>query len=57
MSLFQRKLIDFGLFDLPFLKLRVLTYENDMTSIPLLLNNVTRLNLRLEVDFFHNHVI
>lgn len=57
MSLFQRKLIDFGLFDLPLLNWRVLTYENDVASIPLLLDDVTRLNIKLEVDFFHNHVI
>lgn len=28
-----------------------------MASIPILLDNVTRLNIRLEVDFFYDHVI
>jgi len=57
MSLIQRKLIHLGLSDLPLLNRRILTYKNNVASIPILLNNVTRLNIRLEVDFFNNHVI
>ena len=57
MSIFQSKLIDFGLFDLPLLYWRVLTHENYLASIPILLKNVTRLNMKFEVDLFYDHII